>query len=188
MSSPSPAGRPLSRRLAGLALLAAAGACVPLAGAPVAEAAPAGPLTLTPAAANAAALAAVGYGGPRQYYGGWRRAPQRQYVYRSYYYKPRPTYHGYRHNYVIYNVRRDPKHFYYYNPYKRTYWGRCPVNTGGEPLYSMLEEQYRKPSLDQIPLDKFPVPAGLPPIPESADGLSLELPPDDLPELSGLPG
>lgn len=119
--------------------------------------------------------------GPRQYYSQWQKHPQGKYDYRSYYYKPTPTYSGYKHHYVV-RTPKDPKHVYYYNPYKQKYWGRCPADHGGKPLYSRLEEKDQKGNLADIPEKAFPAPAALPPVPESTDGALLDLPPDDLPE------
>jgi hypothetical protein len=122
----------------------------------------------------------------RQYYSSWQKAPQRSYYYRHYYYKPAPTYSGYRHHYVIYHPSR-PQHVYFYNPYKRVYWGRCPVQSQGQPHYSMLAEKDRKATLEEIPESAFPKPAPVPPIPEASDGAPMDLPPDDLPTDEKLP-
>jgi hypothetical protein len=82
---------------------------------------------------------------------------------------------------VIY-PQSDPKHAYYYNPYKKSYWGRCPSQTQGKPLYSLLKPEHRKPRLEEIAEDEFPSPSDqLPPIPESIDSVVIDLPPDDLP-------
>lgn len=116
----------------------------------------------------------------RQYYSGWRKHPTHGYHFRFYYYKPAPTYHGYKHHYVIHFPTR-PAHCYFYNPYKKVYWGRCPIDHGGKPLYSMLAEEHRKQNIADIPEAAFPKPAALPPIPDAADGASIDLPPDDLP-------
>jgi len=125
--------------------------------------------------------------GTRQYYGGWVSHPNAKYSYRAYYYKPTPTYVGYKHHYVIHHPSR-PKHNYYYNPYTKKYWGRCPSSYGDKPVYSMLAEGDRNGDLTKIPEDKFPTPnPKLPAIPESSDSLPLDLPPDDLPDLSSLP-
>jgi hypothetical protein len=115
---------------------------------------------------------------PRQYYGAWEH--HRSYSYRSYYYKPTPTYAGYRHHYVV-SYPYDHKHYYYYNPYKRTYWGRCDAYGEGQPYYSRLPEEYQRHSLAEIPESAFPAPGPLPSIPESQDGGRLDLPPDDGP-------
>lgn len=127
-------------------------------------------------------VAVAQYHSARQYYGSWRKHPSRSYHYRSYYYKPTPTYTGYKHHYVVYHPSR-PKHVYYYNPYKKTYWGRCPTQRSGEPVYSMLKPEHRKPTLEEIPEAAFPEPGKTPPIPDSDDGALLDLPPDDLPDL-----
>jgi hypothetical protein len=124
--------------------------------------------------------------GTRQYYSSWKKHPQSSYHYRHYYYKPRPSYTGYRHHYVIYSPKR-PKYYYYYNPYKKVYWGRCPVETAGEGQYSLLAEKDRRSNLNEIPESAFPPPAAMPAMPEATDGETLDLPPDDLPPDGGLP-
>lgn len=133
-----------------------------------------------------AALSAADYYHARQYYSDWHSHPNKSYSYRHYYYKPTPTYSGYKHHYVI-QTPKDPKHYYYYNPYKQKYWGRCPANSDGQPLYSLLAEKDRKATLDEIPETAFPKPSKLPPIPESKDGALLDLPPDDAPNAPGVP-
>ena len=67
-------------------------------------------------------------------------------------------------------------------PVTKQYWGRCPVKTDGKPLYSLLAEKDRKGKIDDIPEAAFPKPGALPPIPESDDGATIDLPPDDLPD------
>jgi hypothetical protein len=117
---------------------------------------------------------------PRQYYGPWQKHPKEAYHYRAYYYKPTPTYSGYKHQYVMYSPQK-PDHYYFYNPYKKVYWGRCPVNTNGKPLYSMLAEKDCKGQVEDIPETAFPAPAKPPALPEASDDATLDLPPDDLP-------
>jgi hypothetical protein len=117
----------------------------------------------------------------RQYYSGWRQNKSAGYSYRTYYYKPRASYSGYKHHYVIYNPKY-PKYYYYYNPYKKHYWGRCSVdNYDGEGYYSKLPDKYCKASLDDIPEKAFPKPGKMPRIPEGDDEEVMDLPPDDLP-------
>lgn len=125
------------------------------------------------------AVSAAEAGGPRQYYGAWQKQPKTDYYYRNLYYKPTANYAGYKHHYVIYHPQR-PKHYYFYNPYKKSYWGRCSTSYGDNPTYSMLEDEYRKPSLGDIPESAFPTPSALPDVP-GAVGERLDLPPDDLP-------
>jgi hypothetical protein len=115
---------------------------------------------------------------PRQYYGAWEH--RRSYSYRTYYYKPTSTYAGYRHHYVV-SYPHDHQHYYYYNPYKRTFWGRCDAYGEGQPYYSRLPEEYQRAKLADIPENAFPAPGPLPPIPEAQDGSRLDLPPDDGP-------
>jgi hypothetical protein len=124
----------------------------------------------------------------RQYYSGWSKHPKNAYYYRIYYYKPTATYAGYKHHYLIYYPSK-PDYCYYYSPYQKQYWGRCPVNAAGRPLYSMLAEKDRKGTLDEIPETAFPKPGPLPPIPESdpKENATLDLPPDDLPPGEGPP-
>ncbi len=121
--------------------------------------------------------------GPRQYYSSWNQHPSRSYHYRSYYYKPTATYSGYKHHYVVYHPSK-PQYLYFYNPYKRQYWGRCPVGAQGEGKYSMLAEKDRKGSLSEIPESAFPAPSAVPAAPETEDKIPLDLPPDDLPDAS----
>jgi hypothetical protein len=118
--------------------------------------------------------------GPRQYYSGWSFHSRNRYYYRSYYYKPTPTYTAFRHHYALYFPTRA-QHVYFYNPYRKVYWGRCPARYEGEPGYSMLAEADRKPRLDEIPETAFPKPGAPPPIPDSTDNVRMDLPPDDLP-------
>ncbi|HZU34843.1 MAG TPA: hypothetical protein VFA18_02980 [Gemmataceae bacterium] len=117
----------------------------------------------------------------RQYHASWAKHPQRGYYYRTYYYKPTVDYVGYRHHYVVYYPRR-PQHLYFYNPYKKVYWGRCPTQTQGKAQYSLLAEKDRKATIEEIPESAFPKPGELPPVPESNDGTKMDLPPDDLPQ------
>lgn len=121
---------------------------------------------------------------PRQYYSEWKKHPSQDYHYRTYYYKPKDDYPGYKHHYVVYSPKK-PKHLYYYNPYQKKYWGRCHAGythtQPGHGLYSHLQPQHRQGSIDAIPEAAFPEFGDLPPIPESSDGALLDLPPDDLP-------
>lgn len=133
---------------------------------------------VTVLASAAASLAAAE--GPRQYYSDWKKHPRADYHYRAYYYKPRPNYSGYKHHYVVHDPQR-PQHLYYYNPYAKKYWGRCPATSQGEPLYSRLPPEHQAASLSQIPESAFPEMAQPPAIPESEDSVPLDLPPDDLP-------
>lgn len=125
-----------------------------------------------------------GHGGPRQYYGHWSKHPTHNYHYRQLYYKPTPTFRGYKHHYVV-HTPKDPKHLYFYNPYKKQYWGRCPIEYGDKPVYSILKPEHRKATLKEIPVEAFPAPGDLPPLPDATDGAILELPPDDLPNPEG---
>ena len=76
---------------------------------------------------------------------------------------------------------------YYFNPYKRVYWGRSLTDCGGKELYSLLAEKDRKGNLDEIPETAFPKPGAMPSLPESTDGTKVDRPPDDLPGEATLP-
>jgi hypothetical protein len=118
---------------------------------------------------------AAGY---RQYYGNWH-THHTGYYHRVYYYKPVVTYPTYHTHYCVYYPTR-PSHYYYYNPYKQQYWGRCPLHSE-EPVYSLLAEEDRKPTIQQIPEQAFPEPAKPPAVPESQDQTPMVLSPNDLP-------
>lgn len=124
--------------------------------------------------------------GARQYYGTTYKHQRYGYSYRPLYYKPTASFGGYRHHYAVYHPRYR-NHVYFYNPYKKTYWGRCPVNYGDKPVYSMLAEKDRRATIEEIDEAAFPTPGKLPPLPDSDDGATLELPPDDVPGDKGLP-
>lgn len=126
--------------------------------------------------------------GTRQYYGNWSTHSSGKYSYRPYYYKPTASYVGYKHHYVI-HVPSRPNHNYFYNPYTKKFWGRCPSTYKSETAtYSMLSDKDRHGDLSKIAEDKFPPPSStLPAIPESSDGQPIDLPPDDLPALDSLP-
>jgi hypothetical protein len=131
--------------------------------------------------AFAAPVSAQNFGSPRQYYAPWQKHPSHNYFFRQYYFKPTPTFSGYRHHYAIFHPSR-PQHIYFYNPHKKVFWGRCPAQRDGEATYSLLAEKDRKGALKDIAESAFPKPAATPPIPDSRDGAVLDLPPDDLPE------
>ena len=138
------------------------------------------PLVAVALVAALAGSVAVGGYQVRQYYSGWQKHPTAGYAYRTYYYKPTEDYSGYKHHYVVYTPK-DPNHYYYYNPYKKQYWGRCPSQCGGKPLYSMLAEQDRRPTIGEIPPNAFPKPSAAPSIPESTDKTQLDVAPDEPP-------
>jgi len=123
-------------------------------------------------------------GGYRQAYSSWSYHPTNTYYYSRYTYQPvyrptvvTPTYH---HHYCVHYPSR-PRYVYYYNPVRRTYWGRYDLQDAG---YSMLKEEDRKGDLDAIPESAFPKPSEMPPIPESSDGEKMAKPSlKDLPKV-----
>lgn len=116
----------------------------------------------------------------RQYYSSWNYNPTRSYHYRTYYYKPTPTYTTYHHHYCIYRPS-TPRYVYFYNPVRRTYWGRYDLEGKPGQEYSILKEEDRKSDLNAIPESAFPKPAAMPLIPDAEDGEQMEAPPKDLP-------
>lgn len=118
---------------------------------------------------------------PRQFYSEWKKHGEFKYHYRSYNYKPSESSDEYRVHYVVLHESR-PDYLYFYNPYKKKYWGRCPAHQEGRQVYSLLPAKYRRERLSEIPESAFPPLGKLPPIPESTDGATLVLPPDGLPD------
>jgi hypothetical protein len=116
------------------------------------------------------ASSAQAYGG---YYSGYQYYPSRGYYASYYYYKPYRTYPSYYHHYCVY-YPSTPRYVYYYNPYRRTYWGRYDLEEKG---YSMLAEKDRRERLAEIPESAFPKPGEMPAEPDSTDGSKLLPPP-----------
>jgi hypothetical protein len=116
--------------------------------------------------------------GPRQYYSSWSPTSY-GYYYRTYYYKPYPTYPTYNYHYVVYYPSQP--YYYYYNPVRRVYWGRSPVKNDGQAVYSILSEENRKGSLREIKEEHFPKPGPMPTVPEAKDDAKMAIPPRDLP-------
>ncbi len=122
------------------------------------------------------AQAGTGQAAPRQFYNkSWQK--KGSYYYREYYYKPTPRAATYRYQAVIYYPSK-PKYYYYYNPYKERYWGRFDRTCD---CYSRLAEADQKAKLSDIPESAFPQAGPMPEIPESSDGVKMELPPPGLP-------
>jgi len=107
----------------------------------------------------AAIQADAGY----QNYSPWSYYPAKSYYYSKYYYKPTPTYVGLKHQFCIYRPAQ-PRYIYYFNPYRKVYWGRYDVEKKG---YSLLAAKDQKADLDAIPESAFPSPAKMPGIPET---------------------
>jgi hypothetical protein len=120
-----------------------------------------------------------GHSGGRQFYGDWH-GHSGGFAYRSYNYKPTPDFIGFKHHYVI-HYNSHPQFNYFYNPYTKQFWGRCAAGEVGEANYSLLEQKDRSADINKIPESAFPMPGAMPAIPESNDGETLDLPPDDLP-------
>jgi len=132
-----------------------------------------GALALAAVAALAAAgdppAARAGLAAGGGYYSARQQGPG--YSYRQYHYYSRQA-GGYRHHVAVYHPRA-PRYVYYYNPYKRRYWGRYDLATGG---YSLLAVPDRRETLSEIPESAFP-PAG--PMPPEEDGGDPMLPPPE---------
>ena len=61
------------------------------------------------------------------------------------------------------------------------------MGTNGRASYSLLAAKDRSGDINKIPESAFPKAGPMPPIPESTDGATLDLPPDDLPTADALP-
>jgi hypothetical protein len=116
----------------------------------------------------------------RQYYGGWTYNPIQTYYYRPYYYLPYASASTYSYHYVV-SYPAEPQYYYYYNPVRRYYWGRYDLKAKG---YSLLAEKDRRGKLEEIPDTAFPKPGKMPNIPESKDGVAMDVTPDDVPKES----
>ncbi|MDX2273141.1 MAG: hypothetical protein NW237_14490 [Cyanobacteriota bacterium] len=127
-----------------------------------------------------AGATAAEFASPRQFYSDWVKTPQ--FSFRTYYYKPTPSYAGYKHQFVIYTPTK-PDYLYYFNPYEKKFWGRIQTFSKGEPKYSLLKSVDQKSVLSEIPESAFPDFGPLPAMPEVQDQLVLDLPPDDSPSL-----
>jgi hypothetical protein len=120
----------------------------------------------------------------RQYYTAWKKHPKAGYYYRQYCYKQTCECTEYHHHYVIY-YPQQPSYCYYYNPYEKEYWGRCSTDPECEPeaRWSSVPEDDRVARLEKIPESSFESPGEMPAIPDSDDGVAIEAPPNDLPEV-----
>lgn len=117
----------------------------------------------------------------RQYYGPWVKHASKPYYYRYYYYKATPTDTAYKSHYGIYYPSRGQR-VYLYNPDTRKFWGYWE---GGD--YSLLPQDKRAASLEDIPAEAFPKPGKPPKIPEATDDVTMEAPPKDFPKPAGKP-
>jgi hypothetical protein len=142
-------------------------------------------VVLSTSLAGSSPILAADHVSSRQSFGDWHSHSQ-GFSYRPYYYKPNPDFVGFKHHYVI-HFQAHPEHNYFYNPYTKQYWGRCPVETNGRASYSLLAAKDRSGDINKIRESAFPKPGAMPPIPESTDGATLDLPPDDLPTADALP-
>lgn len=116
----------------------------------------------------------------RQFYSDWKWNSEKKYHFRKYFFKPTVESPKHKYHYAIY-VPEKPKHIFFYNPHKKHYWGRCPIDSPSK--YAILPPKHRKPKLTDIPDHAFPQWGPLPPIPDSKDGQAMVLPPNDLPEI-----
>lgn len=89
----------------------------------------------------------------------------------SYYYVTPVRYH-----HVVHFPSR-PRYHYYYNPYRRVYWGRFDTQGEAGKQYSLLAPEDRRENLDDIPESAFPPPGPMPAEPEANDGTTLAIPP-----------
>jgi hypothetical protein len=131
----------------------------------------------------------------RQYYDkkwSYNSKPKAPYHYRTYHYKPRSSYKGYKTQYVVYRPKKTKDWVYWYNPEKKRYWARCPTQyhktygadiKKGKDYWSLLPNEKKKEYLDDVKEDDWgKVEAKSPPVPDSDDGTKIQCPPADLPE------
>lgn len=112
---------------------------------------------------------------PRQFYGKWERKAGNSYYHRTYVFQPKRG-GAYKQHYAIYYPRQKGRKFvYFYNPEKRTYWGRYDVTAH---TYSTLAPQDRGPRLTDIPAEAFPPGGDMPPLPGCDDNLPMDEPVD----------
>lgn len=116
-----------------------------------------------------------GYG-HRHYYSSWSYSPQKSYYYRRYHYKPYSSYSGYKQHYCIYYPSK-PRYVYYYNPHRKTYWGRLDLEGKEGEQYSLLAPEDRKENLEDIPEKAFPKPGAFPKVPDKDLKDDLTVPP-----------
>jgi hypothetical protein len=142
-----------------------------------------------------ASFASSGGGAPRQKYSGWTYNPDKNYYYRKYEYKVKPTDQEYKYDYCVYyknDAKINNKWVYFYNPQTQKYWGRYPtVNNDKYKQYaekqqdawSELPMEYRQRDLYKIDTKYFPdpMPNYCPYVPGSEDKVQMLAPPPDLP-------
>ncbi len=117
----------------------------------------------------------AGKGLPRQAYSAWCK--QGGYYFCCYYYQPRPDGPYRSHRCVYYPAR--PGCIYYFNPYRKVYWGRYDLDARG---YSLLAEKDRAEKLTGIAESAFPKPGPMPAVPETPPGdVPMQPPPTELP-------
>lgn len=102
----------------------------------------------------------AGYHG--RYYRSWTYYPTYRYHYTRYYYGNANRYH-----YCMYYPSYSRRYIYYYNPYRKVYWGRFDLEAKGDNVYSELAPKDRKKSLKDIPDKAFPKPGKMPTVPET---------------------
>ena len=110
----------------------------------------------------------------RTFYTKWTKQTQGNYYYRTYYYRPSED-SGYRHHYVIY-FPQAPYYVYYYDPYRKQYWGRAPAEQGDDPVFSELPAEERGGRLDAISESAFGALGPMPEIPGSSDEVAIAAP------------
>jgi hypothetical protein len=115
-------------------------------------------------------LPVVAQAAPIQKYGEWKTGKE-NYTYRTYTFaaseQEKPTVH------VVIYYKDDPKHYYYWNPKEKKFWGRGLVDSvdGCHQLYQMLAPEDRKGDLADIPKKAFPPPTETPKLSSITPGL-----------------
>lgn len=128
----------------------------------------------------------------RQCYGPWIKSVNPGCYYRIYYYKPKPTSQTYK-TQRAYCYDSRPGWIYFYNPDSEKFWCCCPTIQNSDATcrqkaqqekewWGVLPKSKRSKDLDEC-VDEFPDPSDdeCPEIPDSMDGMLMEMPPPSLP-------
>ncbi len=146
-------------------------------------------------AVGLSAYALAGGGGARQSYGAWQYNKDKNYYYREYKYKEKPTDTNYQHQYCVYykdDSKVNNKWVYFYNPKTEKYWARYPTTNNDQykkyaekrqEAWSELPAQYQQKDIYQIDKKSWPAPKTdyCPSVPGSDDKTPMLAPPSDLP-------
>lgn len=116
---------------------------------------------------------------PRQAYSKWSYSEKHGYHFSKFTYRPSSGPCEPKTHYCI-QKPDDPRYVYYFNPYTKKFWARFDAKAPQGKQFSVLKEEARKPTLEEIAEKEFPEPAAAPKLPEGLDDTPVD-PPADLP-------